>query len=199
MKPLHLTPAVLSLVLIGACKIHAKPPEENPYPVVNVAPYYEVEASWPKRPSDLPLADMPGVAIDKDGSMWCYTRTHPAIQVYSPSGDLVKSWETGSDSSAHQSKIDTNENIWLADIGLHLVRKFTPDGKELMHIGTPGEAGNDKANLNKPTDMAIAPNGDIFISDDYGNARIVHCDKDGNIYSGDIIGQRIQKFMRKTE
>ena len=48
-----------------------------------------------------------------------------------------------------------------------------------MYIGTPGIAGNDENHLNKPTDMAIASNGDVFISDGYGNARIVHYDKNG--------------------
>lgn len=195
MRPLHLIPAVSSLVLIAACKTPAGPPEKNPYPVVNVVPYYEMEASWINRPSDLPWADMPGVAIDKDENIWCSTRTRPAIQVYSPSGNLMKSWETESNSTAHQIKIDTNGNIWLADIGLHLVRKFTPDGKELMHIGTPGEAGKGKIHLNKSTDMAITSNGEIFISDGYGNARIVHCDKDGKfIKSWATLGNTDDRF-----
>jgi streptogramin lyase len=180
MKPLHILPAVLSLAIVSACSTTpTEPAEPSPYPVVNVSPYYEVDAEWPKRPAGVPWADMPGVAIDGDGNVWCYTRIQPAIQVYSPTGELVKSWATEEESTAHQIKIDKAGNIWLADIGLHLVRKFTPDGKELMHIGTPGEKGKDETHLNMPTDMAIASNGDVFISDGYGNARIVHCDKDG--------------------
>ena len=180
MKPLHILPLALSLVIVTACSTApTEPTEPSPYPVVNVSPYYEVDAAWPKRRADMPWAHMPGVAIDSDGNIWCYTRTQPAIQVYSPTGELVKSWATEEESTAHQIKIDKDGNVWLADIGLHLVRKFTPEGKELMHIGTPGVEGKDDTHLNKPTDMAIASNGDVFISDGYGNARIVHCDKNG--------------------
>ncbi len=184
MKYLFLFSVSLVSAFICSCvssvfKTAEEPPEENPYPVVNVAPYYVADAAWPKRQEDMPWGHMPGVAIDKDGNVWCYTRAQPAIQVYSPTGDLVKSWATEENSTAHQIKIDKDGNVWLADIGLHLVRKFSPEGKELMHIGTPGELGKDETHLNKPTDMAIASNGDVFISDGYGNARIVHCDKDG--------------------
>ena len=108
---------------------------------------------------------------------------------------MVKSWETETNSTAHQIKIDKEGNIWLADIGLHLVRKFTPEGKELMHIGTLGEPGNDQTHLNKPTDMAIAFNGDVYISDGYGNARIAHCDKNGKfIKSWGTLGNTDGRF-----
>ena len=181
MKPmLHILVTVLLFIACSSCSTtSARSTEESPYPKVNISPYYEVDSSWPTRTESIPWSDMPGVAIDKSGNVWCYTRTQPAIQVYSPDGDLVKNWSTEENSTAHQIKIDREGNIWLADIGLHLVRKFTPEGKELMHIGTPGEPGNDNNHLNKPTDMAIASNGDVFISDGYGNARIVHYDKNG--------------------
>jgi len=138
---------------------------------------------------------MPGVAIDKTGNIWCYTRTQPAVQVYSPKGELVNSWTTEPDSKAHQIKIDKEGNIWLADTGLHVVRKFKPDGSKLMQIGTAGEPGKDDTHLNKPTDMAIASDGDVFISDGYGNARIVHCDKNGKfIKSWGTLGNTDGRF-----
>ena len=170
---------IVVIIIIGCKSNDLQPTTESPYPKVNVAPWFAVDPDWPKRPADIPWSDMPGVAIDKTDNIWCYTRIQPAIQVYSPEGTLIKSWSTETNSTAHQIKIDKTGNVWLADIGLHLVRKFTPEGKELMHIGTLGEAGNDETHLNKPTDMAISSNGDVFISDGYGNARIVHCDKNG--------------------
>ena len=131
----------LFLAAFASCSTtHKAAPQESLYPKVNVSPYYEVDASWPRRPESIAWGDMPGVAIDKTGHVWCYTRAQPAIQVYSPNGDLVRSWSTEDNSTAHQIKIDRKGYIWLADIGLHLVRKFTPEGKELMYIGTPGIA-----------------------------------------------------------
>ena len=76
--------------------------------------------------------------------------------------------------------IDRQGNVWIADIGNHVVEKYTPDGKLLQTIGAKGKAGRDKAHFNMPTDMAIDPKtGDVFVSDGYGNARVVHFTKDG--------------------
>ena len=94
MKYLFLFSVSLVSAFICSCvssvfKTAEEPPEENPYPVVNVAPYYVADAAWPKRQEDMPWGHMPGVAIDKDGNVWCYTRAQAAFQVYSPTGDLV--------------------------------------------------------------------------------------------------------------
>src|SRR5258708_10440736 len=60
--------------------------------------------------------------------------------------------------------------------------KFSPQGKLLMTPGTPGVPGNDEKHFNAPSDILIAPNGDIFVADGHGgetNARIVKFDKTG--------------------
>src|SRR5262249_37260005 len=57
--------------------------------------------------------------------------------------------------------------------------KFTPEGKLLLTLGTPGTAGRDSTHLNRPTDMVVTPAGDVFVADGYGNARVVHFDKSG--------------------
>src|SRR6185436_11303725 len=59
------------------------------------------------------------------------------------------------------------------------VRQYSPDGKLLLTLGTPGEKGEDESHMNMPTDMAVAPSGDVFVSDGYGNNRVVHFDKRG--------------------
>ena len=64
----------------------------------------------------------------------------------------------------------------------HQVVKFSPDGKVLMTLGTPGEAGGGTDHFNSPSDVAVAPNGDIFVADghnDNGNNRVVKFSKDG--------------------
>lgn len=156
-----------------------KKAEPDPYPRVDVAPWYEANASWPQRDSRAPWSDVPGVAVDATGRIWMYTRTSPAVQIYSPEGKYLGGWLNDTNSIAHQIKIDREGNVWLADIGLHIVRKHKQDGTPLMHIGTSGKAGVDETHLDKPTDMAIASNGDVFVADGYGNARIVHFDKSG--------------------
>ena len=59
------------------------------------------------------------------------------------------------------------------------MRKYTPEGKLLLTLGIPGEPGEDHRHFNKPTDVAITPSGNIFVSDGYGNNRIVHFDAQG--------------------
>lgn len=62
-------------------------------------------------------------------------------------------------------KIDREGNVWLAGVGLHTVTKYSHDGKLLLTLGTEGEPGEDARHFYKPTDMTIAPNGDVFVAD----------------------------------
>jgi len=84
--------------------------------------------------------------------------------------------------------VDKDGNVWVTDGGGrdgkgHQVFKFSPDGKVLMTLGKPDVAGDGPDTFNQPNDVAIAPNGDIFVSDGHspktGNARVVKFTKDG--------------------
>jgi streptogramin lyase len=94
----------------------------------------------------------------------------------------------------HGIFVDPEENIWVTDavlgdgrgkgaIGIgQTVQKFDKDGKRLMTLGTPGVNGNDATHFNAPSDVVVASNGDIFVSDGHGpgtNERIVKFDKNG--------------------
>src|ERR1700724_3409879 len=83
--------------------------------------------------------------------------------------------------------VDRDDNVWVSD-GRgkngkgHTVMKFSPDGKLLMTLGKPGVAGDGPDQFNAPSDVVVAPNGDIFVADGHGektNARIVKLSKDG--------------------
>jgi streptogramin lyase len=138
-----------------------------------------VDPNWPQKPPGYAFGNVPGIAVDTQDNVWIFTRTNHPIQVYSADGKFIRSWGEGVISNAHHLKIDRAGHIWLSDVGLHVVRKFTPEGKLLQTFGVPGEKGEDERRLNMPTDVAIAPNGDVFISDGYGNNRIIHFDKHG--------------------
>lgn len=161
-------------------KVASATAEPAPYPRINLAPHYEVVRDWPQRPANIRWGQMPGIAIDKKDNVWIYTRANPVVQVYSPAGQLLQSWkEEDARTIPHSIKFDADGNIWLVDVGLHAARKFSPDGKVLLTLGTVGEAGDDERHFNKPTDITFGPNGDIFISDGYGNNRVMHFDKTG--------------------
>jgi hypothetical protein len=153
--------------------------QDPKYPKVNTAIAYEVDAAWPKRPSGLAWAEMSGVAVDAHDHVYLFTRAKPPVQVYDAGGKFLRSWGQDTIKSAHHIKIGPDGNVWIADIGHHVVRKFTPEGKLLSTLGTEDHPGCDETHLNRPTDMAVTPAGDVFISDGYGNARVVHFDGKG--------------------
>jgi hypothetical protein len=151
----------------------------GPYPKINLAAGYEVDPNWPKKPVDIKWDQIAGVTVDKTGRVWIFNRAEPPVQVYSPEGDFLFSWGEGLFKGPHYLRIDHEGNVWTADFRRHLVRKFTQDGKLLLTLGTPDEAGDDETHLSGPTDMVVSPEGDIFVSDGYGNNRVVHYDKNG--------------------
>lgn len=149
------------------------------YPRVNMVVSYQVDPSWPQRPAGIAWDQMPGVAVDRQDRIWLFTRAKPPVQVYDAAGKFLFGWGEDVIGMAHQIRFDRQGNVWLADVGKHAVMQFTPEGKLLRTLGTPGEAGEDDRHLNKPTDMTITPEGDVFVTDGYGNARVVHFDKGG--------------------
>ncbi|MYN68230.1 MAG: hypothetical protein F4X11_24975 [Acidobacteria bacterium] len=85
---------------------------------------------------------------------------------------------------AHAIRVDPEGHVWVVDAPGHAVYKLRETGEVLMHLGTPGVPGAGHDTFNLPTDIAFAPNGDIYVSDGYGNARIVRFSKEGR-YLGD--------------
>lgn len=142
---------------------------------------YDVDPQWPDRPDSMSARGyVSGLAIDDKDQIWLFKKGRDPIQVYTSDGEFVRSWGRDQFDSPHFLKIDHEGYVWTADFGQHVVQKFTQEGKLIMTLGVPGEAGNDDKHFNMPTDMAITPSGDVFITDGYGNRRIVHYDKDGN-------------------
>jgi len=155
---------------------HAQPSPE--YPRVNPSPYYVVDADWPTMPPGMEWAAVPGVTFDKSGNVVLFTRGNPSVQFYSPEGTFLHGWEdrTGS----HHIAVDDEGFVWTTDTIRHIVQKHEADGTVVMTLGTDGVSGEDATHFFKPTDVDFASNGDIFVSDGYGNARVVRYDRDGN-------------------
>ena len=104
------------------------------------------------------------------------TTTMSAYQaVYGPSGC--------SNCGAHEIRTDSAGNIWVVDAPGQVVYKLNPQGHTIMTLGTKGKAGMSADTFYLPTDVAVAPNGDIVVSDGYGNARIVRFSPQGKYLS----------------
>lgn len=157
----------------------AEPATMPAYPRDNQCTCYEVDPHWPQRPAGMAWGAMPGVAVNDHDEVWIFTRAKPPVQAYDRSGKFLRSWGSEIVGNAHFIRFDREGNVWLADVGRHVVRKFTPEGKVLRTLGTPDQPGEDQSHLNKPTDMAVTPEGEVFVSDGYGNNRVVHFDREG--------------------
>lgn len=139
----------------------------------------QVDTSWPEKPEGFKWAQMPGITLDERDRVYIFTRNSPALQVYKTDGAFVSAWNSGDPNGAHFIRIDPEGNVWTANIVDHVVRKYTAEGKHLLTIGRVGVAGADEECFDKPTDMAVLPSGDIFVTDGYGNRRVVHFDANG--------------------
>jgi DNA-binding beta-propeller fold protein YncE len=122
---------------------------------------------------------MPGIAVDNQDQIYIFTRSQPTVQIYKVDGTLVRAWIMEDSSGSHFIRIGPKGNIWTANISEHVVRKYSPKGKLLLTLGEPSVAGTDQAHFDRPTDMAILPDGDIFVSDGYNNRRVIHFDAKG--------------------
>ena len=144
---------------------------------------YDVDPSWPKRPEHVSGKGwVSGLAVDDQDQVWFFRKGPDPVQVYTADGDFVRTWGKDQFINPHHLRIDHDGNIWVADFGLHIVQKFSPEGEELMTLGIRGEKGTDERHFNMPTDMAITKSGDIFVTDGYGRGgtqRVVHFTKDG--------------------
>ena len=142
-------------------------------------PILQVDTSWPQKPESFEWAQMPGVTLDARDQVYIFTRSGPAVQVYKADGTFVRAWNSGDFSGAHYIRIDSEGNVWTANITDHVIRKHSPEGRLLLTLGQQGVAGTDKGHFDKPTDMAVLPSGEIFVTDGYGNRRVVHFDANG--------------------
>ncbi len=158
--------------------------------------FYEVEEGWEQLPQGIIHKDVCGVAVDSNDRVYMVTRGDARVLVYEPDGTFVMSWgEDVFTERTHGITIDSNDLLYIVDDAKHVVRKFTPDGKQLMVLGTPEQASDtgyvkkqgfssikkSGGPFNRPTNSAIAPNGDIYVSDGYGNARVHHFTADGKL------------------
>ena len=172
---------------------------------------YRIVEGWAKLPNGRKMGAVGKVGIAPGGTrIWAIIRCDPlsdqarfgdecrdsktdAVYEFDQDGNVLKSFGGGMFIWPHGLDVDTDGNVWVTDAvaanrtpkgdkrGQQVV-KFSPDGKVLMTLGTPGVPGSGPDHFNSPSDIAVAPNGDIFVADghgDNGNNRVVKFSKDG--------------------
>ena len=134
---------------------------------------FRVDAAFIKLPDSVTLGACSAVAVNSKGNVYLFHRGKQPILCLDPNGNFLFSWGDETIGIAHGLRIDREDNVWVTDIGNHQVLKFSSDGRLLLALGTAGSAGGGIDQFNKPTDVAFGPQGEIYVSDGYGNNRIV--------------------------
>ena len=175
--------AVLVLVLSQTHHMQAQSTQRP-----TMASAYSVVHGWPTLPDGYVLGQVSGVAVDSHDHVFIFHRADspsfsadqrhhviiaPTVLCFEgATGKLLTSWGANQFVVPHGLRVDREDNVWVTDVELHQVFKFSHDGKLLMTLGTKGEPGQDGAHFNRPTDIAIAPDSTIYVSDGYGNSRV---------------------------
>ena len=200
---------------------------------------YDSTPNFLKMPPNLYFGEGIGVATNSKGHVFVYTRSGDTrLLEFDQRGNFVRELGQGlyGFAFAHAVRVDPQDNVWAVDEGTNMVIKFNPEGHVVMVLGRRPEPGEVPVTLgfgtppppaepyvfNRPTDVTWDPAGNIFVSDGYGNSRVVKYDKNGkfiasvgtrgrelgqlnlphtlaadakgNIYVGDRSNARIQVF-----
>jgi streptogramin lyase len=117
----------------------------------------------------------------KSGVTWLIQRGEkaPPVMAIDSKGAVLHAFGQGLYKIPHAIRIDPDGNIWTVDAGSSMVIKFNPNGEKLLQIDVGEQPENVRSAFKGTTDIAFAPNGRIFISDGYGNARVLEYARDG--------------------
>jgi peptidylamidoglycolate lyase len=154
---------------------------------------YEEVANWPKLPSGTELGEVSGVAADQSGQIYIFHRPgrgfdlratekikQPTVfKVDAQTGALISSWGADTFLVPHGITVDQSNNVFITDVSLQQVFKFTSDGRLLLALGEPRVGAWDATHFNQPTDIAIRSDGSFYVSDGYINSRVAFFDSAG--------------------
>lgn len=167
-------------------------------PAPRAARRLEKDPAWPRLPPDLVLDRVVGVAVDSRGRIYVAHRGDRPLLRLHPDGSLDA--EVG---AAHQRRsvaydlrgpvpipiaerfwlhglhVDPWDNVWITDVSRHLVMKFDPTGRLVLTLGEDGKSGEDAGHFFQPTAVCVLPDGDVLVTDGYGNSRVAKFDSAG--------------------
>ncbi|MFW6193838.1 MAG: hypothetical protein ACOC83_10170 [Gemmatimonadota bacterium] len=193
-------PILAALVLAGGGPRAA--PAQDVHPPDSVpTPYEAVEGVWAELPDGrewgatsavYPAPDGRGIwAAERCGANLCVDSDVDPVLLFDLEGEVVRSFGAGMFAWPHGMHVDPDGNVWVTDaVGYapvpegwgHVVYKFSPEGELLMTLGQKGVAGDGPDTFNKPSDVLVAPDGNVFVADGHdagGNNRIVKLSPEG--------------------
>jgi peptidylamidoglycolate lyase len=154
---------------------------------------YEEVKTWPQLPAGLQMGEAAGVAVDKSGHVIVFHRPGrgfdtsatetladaAVLEIDADTGRLIQSWGADTFLVPHGITVDDANNVFLTDVGLQQVFKFSHDGRLIFAVGEARVGMWDATHFNQPTDIAIRSDGSFYVSDGYVNSRVALYDRNG--------------------
>lgn len=155
---------------------------------------YRVVERWPRLPPDIDLVEVAAIATDTQGRAYVFNRGPHPLLVFSVDGEPVSRREEATFARAHGITTGPDDAVYCVDDCDHTVKVFAPDGRLKMTLGISGvqsDTGTTSIDyrtikhagppFNYPTNLAISPSGELYVSDGYGNARVHKFTADGRL------------------
>ncbi len=171
---------------------------------------YELVEEWPQLSTGYILSQPTGIGIDSKEHIFVFHRTgrkwttpfpdslissNTILELDNETGKILNSWGANLFIMPHGLTVDKEDNIWVTDVGLHQVLKFNHAGQLLMKLGVAKVSGNDSLHFYLPTDVAVANDGSFYVSDGYGNSRVVKFSPSGKyLFQWGTHGSKIGEF-----
>ncbi len=143
---------------------------------------YEYWAGWARAPSSSDIQAPSGVAVDSQDRVYVFQRHGTPVHVFQSDGRFVEAWSrrNGLPADAHHIHIGPDDTVYLVDRDSHMVLAYDTVGELMWSLGTRDEAAL-QAPFNHPADVCIAPSGEIFVADGYGNSSVHRFSADGEL------------------
>jgi DNA-binding beta-propeller fold protein YncE len=143
---------------------------------------YRPIVGWGRLPEGWSFVEATSVGVDAHDNVYVFNRgAHPVI-VFDREGNFLRAWGEDVFRRPHGVTVGPDGTLWLTDDQHHTIRQFTPEGRLLITIGDPDRPATLQGGqpFNRPTHVALCPrNGDVYVSDGYGNSRVHKYDPRG--------------------
>jgi sugar lactone lactonase YvrE len=142
---------------------------------------YKLVENWAQLPPGETLGGISGVTVDRNGQIHVFRRDFPAagnIWTLDSNGKFLRAWGDKV-TRTHALRADKEGNFWITDVNGHQVKKYRADGTVALTLGKLNTPGDGKDTFDQPSDVLVGQNGDIFVTDGYGNSRVLRFNKDG--------------------
>lgn len=179
--------AVLAIAALAACDATAPPPPPESLPKL------AVDTGWPTIPADAKFGEVSAVDVDAAGNVWVLHRAgrvweepfpsdpiaEPTVFKFAPDGKLLAKWGAGLFIMPHGISIDPKGKVWITDVALEQVFRFSSEGTLELTLGEKGVRAQDAGHFGRPADVAFL--GDrVLVADGYVNTRVAEFSPEGS-------------------